>query len=152
MKPETPRSSSAADHQIAWRSTYKWFSLFMAITFAAVGLFFLFLADDVLTFFDRFSPIFGMIPSSGEGYGFYLILAVGYMYLVTLLAVFMYREPANRYFPLLLMNAKVASSVLSFALLAFHRPYLIYLVNGVVDGLIALAVLVFYLKLRPGKA
>jgi len=72
--------------------------------------------------------------------------------LVTLLAVFMYREPANRYFPLLLMNAKVASSVLSFALLAFHQRYLIYLTNGIVDGLIALAVLIFYLKLWLGKA
>ena len=145
-------SSTMNDIPIAWRKAYERFSLSMAITFAAVGILFLFMADDVLMFFNQLSPIVGMIPSSGEGFGFYLILAVGYMYLVTLLAVFMYRQPQNPYFPLLLLNGKAASSALSFALLALHQPYLIYLTNGIVDGTIAIIVLVFYLKMQSKKA
>lgn len=118
------------------------------ITFTIVGLIFLFMPKGVLVFFNNISRHLGMVLSPVQGTGFYIILAVGYMYLVALLAYFMYRYPENRYFPLLLVNGKLASSILSLFLFLFHQPYLIYIVNCLIDGLIGFVVLGFYLKLK----
>jgi hypothetical protein len=113
-----------------------------------VGLLFLFMPGGVLVFFNNISRHLGMERSPIQGAGFYIILAVGYMYLVALLAYFMYRYPENRYFPLLLVNGKLASSILSLYLFLVHQPYLIYIVNCLIDGLIGFVVLGFYLKLK----
>jgi len=75
------------------------------------------------------------------------VLAVAYMYLVTLLAFGMARYPQNKLYPLLLANAKLASSIVSFGLYAASQRYLIYMANGIVDGVIAVIVLVMYLRL-----
>jgi hypothetical protein len=83
-----------------------------------------------------------------QGFGFYHILAVGYMYLVTLLAFFMYRHPEDMRFPLLLTHAKLASSILSLALFLFHERYLIYITNFIVDGFIVILVFFFFLKIK----
>lgn len=127
---------------------YRICSLLMAITFAMVGVIFLFLADGVLEFFNTIAAYTGMKQSPVEGIDFYLILAVGYMYLVSLLAYMMFRHPDNPYFPLLLTNAKLASSVLSFCFFILHQPYPIYLINCMVDGLIGLLVLYFFLSIK----
>ncbi len=129
---------------------YRAVSLLMAVTFALVGFIFLFLADGVLEFFNFASAYAGMQPSPVpvQGVDFYLILAVGYMYVVSLLAYLMYRHPDNPSFPLFLTNAKLASSVLSLCFFFLHQPYLIYLVNCIVDGLIGVLVLYFYLRLK----
>ena len=126
---------------------YQTISLFMAILFAVVGIIFLFLADGVLEFFNSVANFSGMKLSPVQGVDFYLILAAGYMYLVSLTAYMMYRHPYNPYFPLLLTNAKLASSVLSLGFFIFHQPYPIYLTNFIVDGFIGVQVLYFYLKL-----
>lgn len=119
---------------------YQTISICLAVVFAVVGLIFLLMPAGTLRFFNDLSAPLGLQPSPVEGISFYLILAVGYMYLVALLAWFMARHPENRFFPLLLVNAKLASSVLSLVFfLGFHRS-LIYLTNGVVDGLIGLGV------------
>jgi hypothetical protein len=89
-----------------------------------------------------------MVPSPVTGFYFYVVLAVAYMYLVALLAFLMYRYPQNMFFPLLLANGKMASSLLSLCLFSFHQPYLILLVNGVVDGLIGVVAFVFYRNLK----
>jgi hypothetical protein len=68
------------------------------------------------------------------------------MYLVAALAWLIFRHPAQRWFTLLLIQAKTMSSLLSFFLFFSGRPYLIYLANGVVDGLIALLFLFFYVR------
>jgi hypothetical protein len=120
----------------------------MTMIFAVVGLLFLFLADDVLEFFNTIAAYIGMKQSPVEGVDFYLILASGYMYLVSLLAYLMFRQPDNPYFPFLLTNAKLASSVLSFCFFILHQPYPIYLTNCIVDGLIGFLVLYFYLQIR----
>jgi ABC-type Co2+ transport system permease subunit len=73
------------------------------------------------------------------------------MYLVTVLAFLMYKNPENRYFPLLLIHAKLASSLLSLALFLAHSHYLIYLANFVIDGIIGGAVLWMYLKRGSGE-
>jgi hypothetical protein len=127
-----------------WITAYRRISLGLAIVFAGTGLLFLFIPGTVLLLFNELSISFGLQSSPVEGINFYLILAVGYMYIVTMLAWLMYREPENRSFPVLLMNAKTASSVLSFVFFFAVSHALIYLVNGIVDGLIAAGVILMY--------
>jgi len=129
-------------------SMYRVLSLALAVTFAAVGLLFLFAPDATIGFFNSFSPWFGVSPAPASGWDFYLILAVGYMYLVTVLAFMMFRHPDNRTFPLMLAHAKLASSVLSLVLFLLHAHYLIYIANFAVDGFIGVAVLLTYLRMR----
>ena len=121
-------------------------AILMAL-FAATGLLFLFAPGQVLAFFNSLSTSFNMPGSPETGLSFYLVLAVGYMYLVTFLAFLMYRHPDNRYFPQLLAHTKIASSLLSLALFVIYQPYLIFLANFVVDGLIGAVVLVLYFKM-----
>ncbi len=127
---------------------YRQFSLAATLVFALVGLAFLFIPDRVLVFFNGVSSTLGMLPSPVIGASFYLILAVAYMYLVALLAYLMYRYPEVKHFPLLLAHAKLASAALSLYLFLVHQPYLIYLANCLVDGLIGAVTLFFYVKVR----
>lgn len=131
-----------------WLVTYRMISLGLAVVFAGVGLLFLFLPGAVLHFFNDFSASFGLQSSPPEGSTFYLILAVGYMYLVAMLAWFMFRQPENHVFPVLLLNAKLASSMLSWIFFFGVSHALIYLANGIVDGLIGAGVLLMYRKQR----
>jgi hypothetical protein len=132
-------------------SWYKPISLILAVLFAVTGLLFLFIPDQVLVFFNNISAAWGMSLSPVNGVSFYLILAAGYMYLVTFLAVQMFRHPENRTFPLILINAKLASSILSLAFFLAHGHYLIYLANCIIDGFIGIVVLVLYLKMKEAK-
>ncbi|OPZ71608.1 MAG: hypothetical protein BWY83_01071 [bacterium ADurb.Bin478] len=120
--------------------TYRSISLAMAVVFAVVGLLFLFCAGQVLHLFNTLALQLVLPQSSEEAVGFYLLLAVAYMYVVTQLAFLMYRHPENSLLPFLLINAKAASAMLSVLFFVFHEKYLIYIVNAVVDGSIALAV------------
>jgi hypothetical protein len=116
--------------------------------FSVVGFVFLLIPSKVLVFFNTLSGYIGMDPSPVTGVNFYIALAVAYMYLVALLAFLMYRHPENMYFPLLLANGKLASSLLSLYIFAVHQPYLVLVVNCFVDGLIGLAASIFYLKIK----
>jgi len=127
---------------------YKFISLVLMVLFALTGMLFLLIPDRVLELFNTLSLSWGMAITPLTGERFFLVLAAGYMYLVTLLAFFMFRRPENRYFPLLLIHAKLASSVLSLAFFILHSYYLIYLVNFMVDGVIAIIVLTLFLKMR----
>lgn len=126
---------------------YRPLSLLAAATFALVGLILLLLPEEVLTFFNQASLSLGMPQMPVQAGGYYLILAVGYMCVVTLLAWLMYRNPSNRTFPLLLAQAKLATAALSLLFFLTDQQYLLYLGNLVVDGLIGLVALVFYVKL-----
>ena len=128
---------------------YKLISLSLAIAFAIVGCLFLIAPGGVLGFFNRLSGAMGFERSADQGPGLYVTLAVAYMYVVTVLAFFMYRHPENGVFPLLLVHAKSASALVSLWFFAFHRPYLVLLVNGVVDGAIAAGV--FLLRRNAGR-
>jgi hypothetical protein len=139
----TAASLPSAGSRNLWSRLYRPASLLMAVVFGAVGLWFLLLPDGVVAFFDTLSPLVGFQPA-GQAAGFYLVLAVAYMYLVTLLAGWMYVRPENDTLPLLLINAKAASAILSFGLFAVRQAALIYLANGVVDGLIAVGVLAMW--------
>ncbi len=123
---------------------YRFASLAMAVIFAAVGLVFLFFPAQVLAFFNRLSPSLGLSPAPVQSGTFYPILAVAYMYLVTLLAGLMFKKPGHPLLPLLLANAKIGSSLLSLAFFLRGSPYLICLANALADGFIGALVLVLY--------
>ena len=127
---------------------YRNASFVLMLLFAITGILFLGLPDKVLAFFNALSPTFAMPQSPLVGWNFFVILTAGYMYLVTVLAFLMFKHPENRYFPLLLMQAKLVSSFLSLALFVAQAHYLIYLVNFLIDGVIGAGVLALYLKMR----
>ncbi len=127
---------------------YKSLSLILVVLFAATGIIFLAIPDRVLILFNTLSVFLNLPGYPVEGWNFYLILAVGYMYLVAVLAFLMFKHPENHYFPLLLVNAKLASSILSLAFFLVQAHHLIYLANFIVDGVIGAAVLVMHLKMR----
>jgi hypothetical protein len=127
---------------------YKSISFILMLLFAVTGLLFLGIPDKVLALFNTLSSPLGLPHSQITGWSFYLILAVGYMYLVTVLAFLMFKHPVNHYFPFFLVHAKLASSVLSLAFFVLQAHYLIYLANFIIDGAIGIIVLAFYLKMR----
>lgn len=131
---------------------YRLSALFMMIAFIIVGLLFFLMPDGVLSFFNAISGQLGMEKILLQGKSFFLILATAYMYIVSLLAFFMFKYPDHQLPPLLLVNAKLASSLLSFGMFFGHQPYLIYLVNGLVDGAIGVFVLFLYLRMRKELA
>jgi len=133
------------------RTLYRAFSLGLAVVFALVGGVFLILPQETLSFFNTLSRRLGMVEGPAEP-SFFGALAVAYMYMVTVLAWLMYRSPRERVFPLLLGQAKIASSALSFLLFAVHAPWLIYLVNGAVDGGLGILVLAMYRRARAGDS
>jgi hypothetical protein len=118
------------------------------LLFAITGILFLSIPDKVIVFFNNISSSLGMLQSPVIGWNFYLILAAGYMYLVTILAFLMLRHPENQDFPLLLIHGKLISSVLSLAFFLLQAHYLIYLANFIIDGMIGIAVLIMYMKIR----
>jgi len=129
---------------------YRIVSLLLALGFAAVGCIFLFFPDGVITLFNRLSQPLQWPVSPPVGFHFYLVLAAGYMYLVSVLAWLMFRHPANPVFGILLANGKIATSLLSLAFFLLHAPLLIYLANFVVDGAIGTGVLIMSRKTRNG--
>jgi len=131
---------------------YRLSALFLMLAFIIVGLLFFLMPDGVLSFFNDISGQLGMKKIMLQGKSFFLILATAYMYVVSLLAFFMFKYPGNQLPPLLLANAKLASSLLSFGMFLRHQPYLVYLANGLVDGAIGIFVLILYLRLRKGLA
>jgi hypothetical protein len=119
---------------------YRLAAISLAVSFVIVGMFFLFLPDGVISLFNRLSGPLNMPPAPLTGYPFFLVLASGYMYMVSFLAWQMFLHPENRALSRLLVQAKLATSLISLGFFLFHRPFLICLTNFVVDGLIALGV------------
>ena len=130
---------------------YRLFSLAAGVVFAAVGCLFLFFPDAPIRFFNGYSAVFGLPAAPLSGAGFYLALAAAYMFIVTVLAFRMARSPETDAYPVLLAQAKLASSALSLYLFIAHAPYMIYFANFIVDGLIGICVIVLmkYRRRRP---
>lgn len=132
-------------------AAYKAFSLALAVVFAVVGAIFLVIPGEMLTFFNDVSRRLGMVEGPVER-SFFGVLAAAYMYVVTALAWLMSRSPREMIYPRLLGQAKLASSALSFLLFAVHAPWLVYLVNGIVDGALAVVVLAMYRRAKAWHA
>jgi hypothetical protein len=127
---------------------YRYLSISMAISFALVGIIFLLIPNEVLTFFNNISLQIGMKETPLTVTSFFIILAVAYMYLVSLIAFMMFHNPRNIYFPFLLANAKLASSLLSLGIFLISQPYLIFISNSIIDGLLGLTCLLLYFNLK----
>ena len=122
----------------------------LAATFAIVGLIFVVIPARVLAAFNWLAEGLGWPVSTTQIYTLYLALALGYMYLVTILAWQMARHTQVRVYPWLLVQAKAASAIICLGLFALQDQYLLYLANFAVDG--AIAVLVWWLCLRTSAA
>jgi FtsH-binding integral membrane protein len=131
-----------------WHRCYKLVSLTLSIAFGIVGIVFLAIPAQVLGFFNDISLQFGLPESPAQGTSFFLILAVAYMYLVCMLAFMMYKHPENSAFPLLLISGKSASSIASILFIVVYGHCLIYIVNAITDGSIALGVFLLSRKIR----
>jgi hypothetical protein len=131
-----------------WDKAYRPISLILSLTFSLVGFAFLVMPGTIYNVFNALSRFLGMVEPTEQGVEFYRILAVAYMYVVSLLAFSMYRHPDNRQFLWLLINAKFASSALSFLFFAVLHHYLMYLSNGIVDGAIACGLLLLSTKTK----
>jgi hypothetical protein len=140
MMAHTEPASAVTNPTRSVEHLYKVFSIICSAVFALVGVVFLFLPGRVLVLFNDLSSLLGFPAAPLEGAGFYFILGVAYMYLVSLLAMLMFRHPENRIYPILLINAKSASSGLSLGFFVFFHPYLVFLANFIVDGAIAVCV------------
>jgi hypothetical protein len=112
----------------------------LAVSFAVVGLLFLAIPGDVLGALNAAGAPLGLPDAPRAGHSLYLVLAVAYMYVVTLLAIFMARRPGERAYPTVLVHAKAASALLSIVLFVAHEQYFAYLANFALDGAIALVV------------
>jgi len=143
VRDDVPTSTFASQLRF-----YRIVSLALSTVFGIVGLLFLVVPGSVVGFFNSLSQVLGMAGAPLEGHGFYFILAVGYMYVVAFLAYLMYRNPGNLHLLLVLINAKSASSILSIFFFVFVHPYLMFLVNGVVDGAIAFGLILLQTKMK----
>lgn len=123
---------------------YRMISITMAVIFFTVGLIFLFIPANVFGFFNYLSDYLGMKTSISNVDQVYLILAVSYMYVVSLLAFFMFKNPTKGIFSLLLSHAKLSSSFVSLYFIFTRGIYLIYIVNFILDGLIGLLAIYLY--------
>lgn len=124
----------------------------MAAVFAVVGGLFLAAPAGVLSFFNSLSAPLGMRPAPVSGPSLYSALAAAYMYMVTILAWNMARRPEVDIFPRLLVQAKLASSIISIGLFFTRGAFLVFLANGVVDGLIGAVVHVLFRRARSREA
>lgn len=131
-----------------WHQSYKLVSLALSIIFGIVGIIFLAIPAQVLSLFNAIALDYGLPASPTQGAGFFLILAVAYMYLVSMLAFMMYKNPENSSFPLLLITGKSVSSIVSILFIIVHGGCLIYMVNAITDGSIALGVFLLNRKIR----
>jgi hypothetical protein len=121
-----------------WLQLYRFVSLTLSVIFFTVGLVFLAVPLQAVGFFNAISLHFGLPEAPTEGASFFLILAVAYMYLVSMLAFMMFRNPENPSYPWLLISGKSASSIVSLLFIIIHGCCLIYIVNAITDGSIAL--------------
>ncbi len=122
--------------------------LLLFLVFVSVGVLFLLAPEAPLRGLNSIAVQFGMGRSPLHGTGFFSIMATAYMALVAILALRIFLHPDVALNPLLLAQAKAASSLFSFGGFLLHRPDLILLVNGVVDGGLALLAILIYRAAR----
>jgi hypothetical protein len=130
--------------------TLKLSGLGLALTFAVVGLLFLLAPEAVLRGTNALARVLGMKESPLHEPGFFSIMASAYMAVVTVLAWRIFRSPDARIFPLLLAQAKAASSLFSLGLFFFFRPDFVLLLNGIVDGILSGFAFLMFRSIGPG--
>jgi len=113
-----------------------------AVAFAVVGGVFLCFPDGTVSAVNAAGRPLGFPDAPASALRFWWTLALGYMVMVTLLAILAARAPRERAHLLPILAAgKGTSSFLCFASFAGGTPALLYLLNGLVDGTIAVVIL-----------
>jgi hypothetical protein len=115
----------------------------LAVSFAVVGLFFLFAPDGTLGVLDDLGDVFGdFTPAPETQEQLWLSLGFAYMVVITGICLVVQADVA-RYRPLLLVLAagKAASSLTSLAFFVFDTDVFAYLLNFLVDGSLTLIAL-----------
>ena len=129
-------------------ATVRAIGLIFSVVFASAGLFFLLAPESVLTGLNSLGRSLGMGESPVHGQGFFSAMTSAYMAVVTILSWRMFRFPTLAVHPLLLAQAKAASSLFSLGIFMLHSPYFILLVNGVLDGGLAIAAFAIFRSIR----
>jgi hypothetical protein len=113
-----------------------------AVAFAVVGSLFLIFPDGTVAFINAVGRPLGFPDAPASALRFWWTLGLGYMVMVTLLAVLAARAPRARAHLLPILAAgKGTSSFLCFASFVGGTHAFLYLLNGLVDGTIAVVVL-----------
>lgn len=120
----------------------------LSLVFASVGVLFLLAPEAPLRGLNSMAGCLGLGLSPLHGTGFFSIMASAYMAVVAILAFRMLLHPGDALNPLLLAQAKTASSLFSFGAFLLNRPDFILLVNGFLDGGLALLALLIYRSIR----
>jgi len=118
----------------------------LAWAFGITGTVFLLFPDGTVRVVNAIgSALRVFAPAPMSELRFWLGLAVAYMVLVTLLAARIAAAPsANQQLMPILAAGKFTSSILSLFFFVFSRPTLLYFLNFVVDGAIAISVIGCY--------
>lgn len=125
--------------------------LLLFLVFVSVGVLFLVEPEAPLRGLNSMAGSFGMGVSPLHGTGFFPIMASAYMAVVAILAFRIFSQPGVPLYPILLAQAKMSSSLFSFGAFLLHRPDFILLVNGFVDGGLALLAFFIYRSSRLGE-
>ncbi|GBC92032.1 hypothetical protein HRbin15_00493 [bacterium HR15] len=119
-----------------------WILRLLGAGFLAFGLLFAFAPSATVGYFSQWGVALGwtQLPSEGED-GFWRVLAVAFMVMVTVLAFWGAQPtPARPALLMVLAVGKLSSSLLALLFYWQVAPYFIYLLNFIVDGIIALVV------------
>ncbi|MEN3002600.1 MAG: hypothetical protein ABDI19_12285 [Armatimonadota bacterium] len=129
-----------------------WALRLLGVGFVLFGALFAFAPEATLRTFNRWGEWFGITTElPPEGVGFWRVLTIAFMVIVTVLAFWgSVRTPAQRALLTVLIIGKATSSLTALAFYLWERPLFIYLLNFVVDGAIALLVGVCLMWLQRG--
>lgn len=114
----------------------------LAGAFAVTGGLFFYFPDGTIDALNAVGRPLGFPPAPPSALRFWLSLGLAYMVLVTLLAASIARDPRRRaHLMPILAAGKATSSLTCFGYFIGSSPAFVYLLNGLVDGSLALLVL-----------
>ncbi|CUU10842.1 hypothetical protein GBSOP10_108210 [Armatimonadetes bacterium GBS] len=119
-----------------------WVLRALGVGFALFGALFAFAPQATLEYFSQWGTALGWEATSPEAGGFWRVLAVAFMVIVTVLAFWgSVPSPAQPALLMMLFIGKASSSLGALLFYWLESPQFLYLLNFVVDGAIALIVL-----------
>jgi len=120
-----------------------WALRLLGVGFLVFGLLFAFAPTATVDYFSQWGTALGWkeLPPPTDG-GFWRVLAIAFMVMVTVLAFWGAQPtPARPTLLMVLVVGKLSSSIGALLFYWWVAPHFIYLLNFVVDGTIALVVL-----------
>jgi len=123
-------------------------------TFLIVGVMFYLMPNQIIIMSNTVSEKIGLFqPLPINMDKFYLDLAVAYMACVTAIAYMIFRDvKKNLNLTPVLIVGKTTSSLISLVSFIIYQKSLLYLSNFVVDGIIVVIILAFYLPVKKERS